>query len=130
MSKLNGTLPVQAATDLPSPPVFVPLPGSAHPPAGAPQAQPASSPIAKTTAPQPTHVDLDAVKAAARQIESWLQSTGRSVEFQVNSVSGQTVVTVRSADTGEVIRQIPSEETLRLAEWLSNGKGALVNVAV
>src|SRR5690242_15453828 len=56
----------------------------------------------------------ETVRAAAKRLEAFLQSSGRSVQFAVDADSGMTVITVRVAATGEVIRQIPSEEVLRL----------------
>lgn len=72
----------------------------------------------------------DAVEAAAKQIESYLRSMNRAVEFRVDDQSGKTVVTVRDNATGEVIRQIPSEEVLELARTLDQRAGALINIAV
>jgi flagellar protein FlaG len=69
------------------------------------------------------------VKAAAEQIESYLRSSGRALEFRVDGNTGRTVVSVRNPQTGELIRQIPGEETLRLADMLGNG-GSLIDVAV
>ncbi|HEY7639143.1 MAG TPA: flagellar protein FlaG [Steroidobacteraceae bacterium] len=80
--------------------------------------------------PQPVRAParLDAVKAAAEQIEKWMKSSGRSLEFRVDASSGHTVVSVRNPQTGELIRQIPSEETLRLAAMLGAASNTLVDV--
>jgi flagellar protein FlaG len=69
-----------------------------------------------------------ALAAVAKQIESYLRSVGRSLEFQVDETTGETIVTVRDAESGEVIRQIPGEETLRLARSLGNQPNALVDL--
>jgi flagellar protein FlaG len=66
--------------------------------------------------------------AVAQQLESYLRSVGRSVQFSIDSASGETVVSVRDAATGEVIRQIPSEEALRLARTLGTQNQSLVDV--
>jgi flagellar protein FlaG len=50
------------------------------------------------------------------------------LQFSVDSASGRTVVSVRDMATGDVIRQIPSEEALRLAQALGSGGSTLVDV--
>ena len=59
------------------------------------------------------------VRAAAAQIDAYLRSNGRSLEFRVDQESHRVVVSVRDAVSGEVIRQIPDEEVLRTARALS-----------
>lgn len=71
-----------------------------------------------------------AVQAAARQIDSYLKSVGRQVEFRVDDDTNTTVVTVRNTATGEVVRQIPSEEALQLARHLEGGSSALLSLTV
>lgn len=73
-----------------------------------PAAQPAS-------AAEPSAED---VKRAAQQLETFMQSMNRYLEFRVDEDSGRTVVTVKDRTTGDTIRQIPSEEVLRLAQNL------------
>jgi flagellar protein FlaG len=63
------------------------------------------------------------VQAAVQQIQKYLQDSGRSIDFHFDDSSGLPIVTVRDATTGEVIRQLPSEETLRLAQLLKEGNG-------
>ena len=72
-----------------------------------------------TTQREPTLVE---VKQAARQLETFMESMNRYLEFRVDQDSGRTIVTVKDKSTGEVVRQIPSEEVLRLAHNLG-GKG-------
>ncbi|WP_157994391.1 flagellar protein FlaG [Peristeroidobacter agariperforans] len=58
------------------------------------------------------------VKRAAQQLETFMQSMNRYLEFRIDEHSGRTVVTVKDRTTGDTIRQIPSEEVLRLAQNL------------
>ena len=44
----------------------------------------------------------------------------RNLEFSVNDEIGTTIVKVIDSESGELIRQIPSEELVRLAEKLSD----------
>src|SRR5687768_12469516 len=69
------------------------------------------------TAPRP-EPSMSEVKQAAKQLETFMQSMNRYLEFRIDQDSGRTVVTVKDTTTGDVIRQIPSEEVLRLAQNL------------
>jgi flagellar protein FlaG len=85
--------------------------------------------VEKTAAvPGPTEV-AETVVAAAKQIESYLKKAGRILEFRVDAETNRTVVTVRNADSGEVIRQIPGDEVLKLARHLQS-LGGTVNFKV
>jgi flagellar protein FlaG len=80
-------------------------------------------------APEPPPT-AEAVKAAAAQIDSYLRSTNRELDFRVDSETGQMIVSVRDKETGDLIRQIPGEEVLRMARALKAGSAALVNLTV
>jgi flagellar protein FlaG len=69
-----------------------------------------------------------AVEAAAQQIEDYLRSYERSLEFRVDHATGRSVVTVTDAATGKLIRQFPSEETLRLAQVLDTQSHFLIDL--
>lgn len=58
------------------------------------------------------------VRRAAEQLEAFMRSMNRYLEFRVDADSGRTVVTVKDKNTGDTIRQIPSEEIMRLAQNL------------
>lgn len=66
----------------------------------------------------PSEPAPEAVQQAARQLETFMQSMNRYLEFRIDQDSGRTVVTVKDKTTGETIRQIPSEEIMRLARNL------------
>lgn len=69
------------------------------------------------------------LQAAMRRLESQLLGMGRALEFRVDDRTGTTIVTVRDKTSGDVIRQIPSEEALRLAENLEIASSALLNTS-
>jgi flagellar protein FlaG len=73
---------------------------------------------------------FETVKAVAAQLDAYLKSVSRALEFRVDAASGHTVVSVRDAQTGELIRQIPNEEVLRLAEMAHDETLVLVNETV
>ena len=123
MNWINTSWSRQVATATPSPPAVASSNGSARPTQQAPQevkAQRVDLPKQEAQS-TPQRTSIDAMKAAAAQIDSYLRSTGRALQFSVDDPTGMTVVTVKDSATGETIRQIPSEEALRLAETLRSG---------
>ena len=60
-------------------------------------------------------VDAEAVAQAVQKIVSYGESLGRSLAISVDERSGDFIVKVQNASTDEVVRQIPSEEVLRIA---------------
>lgn len=73
-------------------------------------------------APEPQKIE-----AVAERLESYLRSVSRSLEFRVDTASGRTVVSVRDSETGDLIRQIPGDEVLRLAEMADDQTIVLMN---
>jgi len=65
------------------------------------------------------------VEAAVATIQDFVQSVRRSINFSLEEGSGRVVVKVTDAGSGDVIRQIPSEEALQLAENLSEIRSLL-----
>lgn len=53
---------------------------------------------------------------AATLVESFLQGQNRNLAFSIDENTERSVVTVLDSDSGDVIRQIPSEEILVLAK--------------
>jgi flagellar protein FlaG len=72
----------------------------------------------------------EAVRAAAAQIDSFLKTARRDLEFRVDEQTHITVVTIRQAATGEIIRQIPNEEVLQLARHLGTGANVMLDLKV
>jgi flagellar protein FlaG len=77
-----------------------------------------------------TRTAQETLAAVAVQIESYLRSVGREVQFRIDDESGRTVVSIRDANTGEVIRQMPSEEALRLARDFGSPQSSFLNLTV
>ena len=75
-----------------------------------------------------TRTVQETTAAVAQQLETYLRSVGRSLHFSIDEQSGETVVSVRDAETGEVIRQMPSEEALRLARALGTQSNSLIDI--
>lgn len=58
----------------------------------------------------------DHVEAAVAQMNEYIQSTQRDLHFSYDRAAGETVVKVLDRTTQEVIRQIPDESFLKLAQ--------------
>lgn len=97
---------------------------SARPQKQAPAQTQASTPAPEQTKPKQEPADIEAV---AKQLESFLKRVSRSLEFHVDDASGRMVCSVRDAATGDLIRQIPNEEVLRMAELAHDETIVLVN---
>ncbi len=65
------------------------------------------------------------VEDAVSTIQEFVQSVRRSINFSLDDGSGRVLVKVTDADSGDVIRQIPSEEALQLAERLEGVRSLL-----
>ncbi|GGC99222.1 flagellar protein FlaG [Halopseudomonas salina] len=74
---------------------------------------------------QPVEADREAIDAAVSDMQNFVQSVQRDINFNVDDSSGRVVINVTEATSGEVIRQIPSEEALRLSESLSEIRSLL-----
>lgn len=73
--------------------------------------------------PPPKPAEAPAAADVSKQIEEQVQklqelmdSNNWSVNFSVDEESGNTVIRIRDAATKEVIRQVPSEEWLKMSE--------------
>ncbi len=64
--------------------------------------------------------DQKILDEAVQQISDHVQNLRRELQFNVDEVTGRTVVKVIDSSTDEVIRQIPAEEVLQLAERLKS----------
>lgn len=72
-------------------------------------------------------VEVPKIESVTKQIDSFLRSIGRTINFRVDPGSGRTIVSVLDATTGEVIRQVPGEDALKLAQSIENSLSAFVD---
>lgn len=63
-------------------------------------------------------VTTEKAKEVVEQLNKHAQAVNRDLLFSVDEESGKTVIKVVNADTAELVRQIPSEEVLRLSETI------------
>lgn len=67
------------------------------------------------------------LQEAVARLNDQLRSKGRNLSFAFDEVADRTVITVKNSQTGEVVRQLPSEAVLRIAHNLESMKGVLFN---
>ena len=68
-----------------------------------------------------TEFSEDDIDDAVREINQYVQSEQRELQFTIDEDSGQTVIKVIDAQTKELIRQIPGEEALNVVRKLKEG---------
>ena len=104
----------------------------------APAASPAASAADVQARPQPPVDAKPAVEnkpdpqearrtleEATEHLNKQMKRNNRDLSFSVDDVSNKVVVTVKNRESGEVVRQIPSEVALRVAHNLDNMKGLM-----
>jgi flagellar protein FlaG len=89
------------------------------------QAEPPKESAPRTQAPQDLQRTLEHVAARLRE---YLAESRRDLEFRVDRDAGATVITVRNVNTGEVVRQIPNEEALRVLRRLNEGSSTFLDL--
>lgn len=62
------------------------------------------------------------LKQAVNNISDYVQNIRRELNFSVDEKLGRTIVTVIDEKSGDVIRQIPSEEMLEIARSIARMK--------
>lgn len=110
-----ATTPVRAA-------VAVPPVASQAAPQGAPQ------PAAVAPAMPPAVEIVDPREKASRvaaELER-IAPPNASLRFRVDPEAGRVVVSVVDAETGDILRQIPSEEALAIAQSLADTGSGIV----
>ncbi len=86
-----------------------------------PQAPTETKPAVETR-PDPQEARR-ALAEATDQLNKQMARNKRDLSFSVDDASNKIVVTVKNSASGEVVRQIPSEVALRVANNLENMKG-------
>ena len=64
----------------------------------------------------------------AEQMDAFVGSFTRELKFRVDEDSGRNVVTVIDSQSGDTIRQIPTEELLDVIARLAEASGGLIDV--
>lgn len=92
-------------------------------------AEPTAAVDAQQAAAQPAvpaQPDKKQLQEAVSKLNDYVQNIRRNLSFSVEEATGRTVIRVYDSETDELIRQIPSEETLRLAEQIETQASSLL----
>ncbi|MDX1723034.1 MAG: flagellar protein FlaG [Pseudomonas sp.] len=69
--------------------------------------------------------DRESLEQAVSSIKDFVQAIRRDLNFSLDDSSGRIVIKVTDSASGDVIRQMPTEEALRLAESLDEVRSLL-----
>ena len=95
----------------------------AEAPPEAVRAQSAQEPQGADKATQPSSEQLN---QAVKQIQDVITKSANSLQFSIDEDLGLSIVKVVDTESKKVIRQIPSEEVLKIAKALDTLQGLLV----
>jgi len=90
----------------------------------------------KVSAPKPNEIRYDAAQAqrnlqeAVRSLNAQMESKKTGLGFAIDQSQNRPVVTVTNAETGEVVRKIPTDVVLQMAHSIDDMKGLLLNAKV
>jgi len=70
------------------------------------------------------------LEEAIGRINEMVSDGGRGLHFSIDSATRTPVILVKNRESGEVIRQIPSEVVIKVAHSIEDLKGMLHNKAV
>ena len=71
--------------------------------------------------------DAETIENAVQELNKKVANQELNVSFSVDEKSGRMVVKIHDKKSGELVRQVPSEETLRFAQNVDKGIGILVD---
>ena len=75
-------------------------------------------------------VSLSEIKEIVAVANATLQIMNNSLKFRVDEVVEKPIVTVVDQDSGKVVRQLPSEELVRIAHSIESMKGVLFDATI
>lgn len=70
------------------------------------------------------------LREAIKRLNEMMRQNSRDLNFSMDETTDRVVITVKNANTGEVVRQIPDATLLRVAHNLENLKGVLHNQTI
>jgi flagellar protein FlaG len=94
----------------------------------APAAEKPAEPVRQAPAAPP--VEVHKIESVTKQIDSFLRSMNKSLQFRLDESTGRMIVSICDSETGEVIRQVPGEEALRIAQSLESRLSGMLDEKV
>lgn len=91
---------------------------------------PTMKPAAKVDLPTSPKASFDPiqdrqnVKDAVSFLNEQLSANSRGIGFTVNEGNSTPIVTVRNTKTGEIVRQIPNDVVIKIAQNIDSSKGS------
>lgn len=82
-----------------------------------------SSPVTPTG--KTVEHNSEQLSAAVSKLNDYVQNVQRTLSFSIDKATGDTVVKVFDSETKELVRQIPAEETLKLAAAIDEQMASL-----
>lgn len=76
---------------------------------------------------EPSREELD---KAVKDLQDHADSTQRGLRFSIDDTTHQVVVKIIATDSGEVVRQLPTEAALKLARYLKETDSMLLDTQV
>lgn len=115
--------PAAAKPSVPTPQAPAPVAGAMPPQEQKPTVRAPKS-VQLTMDPEESRRNL---AEAIAKLNEHMKKSGRDLNFSMDEVLDYPVITVKSTTTGEVVRQIPNEAVLRVAQNIENMKGLMLN---
>lgn len=81
----------------------------------------------ETIGPNGKLADRDGLNSALTSLQSHMKTLNRDLNFSVDESTGHVVVKVIDVESGKVVRQLPTEEALRLSERLEDMRSLMLD---
>lgn len=81
-------------------------------------AKPVAQGVEEKPTLKPAEQAQEKVEQAVTKLNDYVQSVQRNLQFNLDDQSGKTIITVVDKQTSEVVRQIPDDVALKLAQDL------------
>ena len=78
---------------------------------------------------QKEEVSRQELQEVVEQLNDHVQTIQRDLNFSIDEASGKTIIRVMNTETAELIRQIPSDEVLRISRQINEQKEQYENKA-
>ncbi len=74
----------------------------------------------------PVEVTPENLESAVSKLNDYVQNISRTLSFSIDDSIGQTIIQVFDSETEELIRQIPAEETIKMAHSIEEQLSTLL----
>ncbi|QBJ63497.1 MULTISPECIES: flagellar protein FlaG [unclassified Pseudoalteromonas] len=85
---------------------------------------------ASNSAVSETELSPEKLEKVVQQLQDFMGEMNRSLQFKVDEDSGRNVIKVIDKESGDLVKQYPSEEVLGIVAKLAEATGVLVDFKV